>query len=75
MQEVRGSSPLISTNNLGHLGGLFFLLKVNTAGFFDFSWGESKKISRRRPRFRLGLPRLIENVELLVLRHGGPLVQ
>ena len=33
MQEARGSSPLISTNNLGHLGGLFFFLKKLTAGF------------------------------------------
>ena len=33
MQEVRGSSPLISTNNLGHLGGLFFFMGKLTAGF------------------------------------------
>ena len=37
MQEVRGSSPLISTNNLGHLGGLFFLLGKVTAGFYQKS--------------------------------------
>ena len=26
MQEVRGSNPLISTKDIGHLGGLFFFL-------------------------------------------------
>ena len=35
MQEVRGSNPLISTKDFGHLGGLFFLLEVATAGFFS----------------------------------------
>ena len=33
MQEVRGSNPLISTKDFGHLGGLFFFLSQLTAGF------------------------------------------
>jgi hypothetical protein len=32
MQEVRGSNPLISTKDFGHLGGLFFLRIMATAG-------------------------------------------
>ena len=39
MQEARGSSPLISTTYLGHLGGLSFFLKLAAAGSLDFPEG------------------------------------
>jgi hypothetical protein len=34
MQEARGSSPLISTTDFGHFGGLFFGLMSSVCNYY-----------------------------------------